>query len=461
MTALTEPRQPTHPEPKPRRRDRGDDSICWDKTHGYYLGTISLGYDVTGKRVRRTVSGRTKTEVKDKLDDLRDEIKAGIRTPKNYTVEQCVRDWLDSLKLDPATIDSYQGQAEKWIYPKIGRAKLKDLTATELETFFNKLAPHLTKRSMVMIKSTLRRSIRRAQRHDLIGRNVAELIDLPDGRAGRPSRAMTQEQAGMVLATAAATEAGYTHVVKVGNYPKAATHAASPAGALACGNRPHKNAVIQRLGDDLAAATCRSCRAQLGLDGTGTPAARLEALFVVAITLGLRPGELRALTWDHVDLANAVTHVWKSARRGGDTKTPGSRRTLRLPQRAVTALKAHKKIQSEERLAAGEDWHDNNLVFCNPDGRPYTRDGLNYRFARLTRHAGIGHWHAHEGRHTAVSIMSSNGVPIQDIADTVGHKSTHVTETVYRHVIVPAIRGGAAVMDDVFGAEAAREVSAS
>jgi integrase len=61
----------------------------------------------------------------------------------------------------------------------------------------------------------------------------------------------------------------------------------------------------------------------------------------------------------------------------------------------------------------------------------------------MTRKAGIGH--------TAVSIMSSNGVPIQEISDTVGHKSTHVTETVYRHVIVPAIRGGATVMDDVFG----------
>ncbi len=72
---------------------------------------------------------------------------------------------------------------------------------------------------------------------------------------------------------------------------------------------------------------------------------------------------------------------------------------------------------------------------------------------RMTRKAGIGHWHAHEGRHTAVSIMSSNGVPIQEISDTVGHKSTHVTETVYRHVIVPAIRGGAIVMDSVFGDE--------
>ena len=78
------------------------------------------------------------------------------------------------------------------------------------------------------------------------------------------------------------------------------------------------------------------------------------------------------------------------------------------------------------------------------------RDALNWRFSKMTRRAGIGHWHAHEGRHTAVSIMSHNGVPIQDIADAVGHKSTHVTETVYRHVIAPAIRGGTTVMDSVF-----------
>jgi hypothetical protein len=47
--------------------------------------------------------------------------------------------------------------------------------------------------------------------------------------------------------------------------------------------------------------------------------------------------------------------------------------------------------------------------------------------------------------------MSSNGVAIQDISDTTGHKSTHVTETVYRTVIVPTIRGGTTVMDDIFG----------
>jgi integrase len=86
-----------------------------------------------------------------------------------------------------------------------------------------------------------------------------------------------------------------------------------------------------------------------------------------------------------------------------------------------------------------------------------TRDALNWQFGKVIRRAGLGHWHAYEGRHTAVSIMSSNGVPIRDITDTGGHKSTHVTETVYRHVIVPAIRGGASVIDDIFGSDNAAE----
>src|SRR6202046_2869963 len=140
------------------RRGRGDDGISWDKANKCHVGTVSLGYDATGKRIRRTVRGRTKAEVKDKLDALHDEIKAGIRTPATYTVEQCVRDWLDSLKPDPETVAGYRGQAEKWIYPKIGKAKLKDLRATEVEKFFNECGKALSKRSLIGLKSTLRRS---------------------------------------------------------------------------------------------------------------------------------------------------------------------------------------------------------------------------------------------------------------------------------------------------------------
>jgi len=444
--------EPPPSKPKSRRRDRGDGTIAWDKANKCYVGKLSLGYSGDGKtRNRPSVRGKTKAEAKDNLDKLRDEIKAGARTPATYTVELCVKDWLDSIERDPHTMATITGQAKNWIYPKIGKTKLKDFTATDADKFFKELGGVLGKRSLVMIKSTLRRSIRRAQVHNLIGRNVVELIDLPAGQPGHPSRAMTQEQAARVLKTASGKATGYVRVVKASNGRYGATHAATETGEPACGTKPHKDATITEVSREIKETTCRSCRAQLGIDETDNANLRLEALFVLSITLGLRPGELRKLTWDHVDLARGVVHVWRSASKTGDTKTPKSKRSLILPKRAIVTLKAHKARQDAERREAGDAWHANNLVFCHENGTMYTSDALNWRFSKMTRKAGIGHWHAHEGRHTAVSIMSSNGVPIQEISDTVGHKSTHVTETVYRHVIVPAIRGGATVMDDVFG----------
>jgi len=434
-----------------RRRERGDDGISWDKVNKCYVGTISLDYGDAGKRVRRTVRGKTKQDVKDKLDGLHDAIKAGIHTPATYTVKLCVMDWLDSLELDPHTMATYRGQAEKWIYPKIGAKKLAEFKATDADRFLRDVAKVLSKSSLVKIKSTLVRSIRRAQKYDLIGRNVAELVDLPKGQPGHPSRAMTEEQADSVLRAAGGQPAGFVKVMKVSQGRYAATHAATETGELACGTWTRLGAPTMEIGTDLATTTCHFCRAELGLDADANANRRLEALFVLSITLGLRPGELRKLSWDHVDLDNAVVHVWRSASRTGEVKTRKSKRSLVLPQRAVAALQAHKKRQAAERLAAGAAWQDNNLVFCHEDGRMYSSDALDWRFSKMTKRAGIGHWHAHEGRHTAVSIMSSNGVPLQEISDTVGHKSTHVTETVYRHVIVPAIRGGASVMDAVFG----------
>jgi integrase len=447
--------------PRRRRARRGDDGISWDKINKCHVGTISLGYDGSGKRLRRTVRGKTKQEVRDKLDALHDEIKAGIATPATYTVKQCVADWLADLTLDPGTVAIYRGQAEKWIYPKIGATKLRDFKATDADCFFKDLGKLLSKASLVKIKSMLARSIRRAQKFDLISRNVAELVDLPQGKPGRPSRAMTEQQASRVLNAASGQPAGYVKVVKASNGRYGATHAATETGELACGTKPRNDAPVTEASTELKDTTCRLCRAQLGVDQDTDTSQRLEALFVLSITLGLRPGELRKLTWDHVDLVNGIIHVWRSASRSGDTKTPQSKRSLVLPKRAVDALTQHKKRQAAERLKAGAAWHDTNLVFCHEDGHPYTKDALNWRFSKMTRRAGIGHWHAHEGRHTAVSIMSHNGVPIQEISDTVGHKSTHVTETVYRHVIVPAIRGGATVMDRVFNTNDASDNAAT
>ena len=378
-----------------RRRGRGEGGISYDRTNKAYIATVSLGHAPDGSRIRRTVRGRTKTQAKDRLQEVRDEIKAGVRTSATYTVEDCVKDWLASLERDPHTLETIIGQARKWIYPRIGAKKLRRFKVDDADKFFREIAPFLSKRSLVMIKSTLRRSIRRAQARDLIGRNVIDLIDLPPGRPGRPSRAMTEEQAAAVLKAARGRLDRYTGVVKASNGRYGATHAATESRHARLRHPAAPEGDITEVGRDLQQATCRACRTQLGLDSDGDANQRLAALFVVAITLGLRPGELRKLTWDLVDLNQGVVHVWRSASKSGDTKTPSPS----APSSSPSAPSARSPPTSSCKTANARPRPElarNQLVFCHEDGSMYSADALNWRFGKMTGKAGIGHWHAHE-----------------------------------------------------------------
>ena len=135
---------PDSERPKRRRRDRGDDGIWWDKTNHHYVGGVSLGFKSDGKRNRPTVRGRTKTEVREKLDKLHEDLNAGIRTPATYTIEQCVKDWFASIERDEHTLLTLTGQARKWIYPRIGMRKIKDFSAIDADKFFQQIAPFLS-----------------------------------------------------------------------------------------------------------------------------------------------------------------------------------------------------------------------------------------------------------------------------------------------------------------------------
>jgi hypothetical protein len=93
-----------------KRRGRGEDSVYFDQANGYWVGSVSLGFSPDGKRRRRTVRARTKTEVRDKLRDLREEIAVGVRSPAAYTVRQAIDDWLrDGLDgRSAATVTKYR-----------------------------------------------------------------------------------------------------------------------------------------------------------------------------------------------------------------------------------------------------------------------------------------------------------------------------------------------------------------
>ncbi len=170
------------------------------------------------------------------------------------------------------------------------------------------------------------------------------------------------------------------------------------------------------------------------------------------------------MTWDHVDLYGDPdvsppvppnVAVWRSVRAGGDTKTRRSRRTLALPKRCVDALHELRRRQAAERESAGPRWHNTGLVFTTRYGTPLSRDNLRRDFRRaISRAAGVDprEWTPRELRHSFVSLLSDSGIPLEEISRLVGHKSTVVTELVYRKQIRPVMQGGATAMDRIFGA---------
>jgi integrase len=145
--------------------------------------------------------------------------------------------------------------------------------------------------------------------------------------------------------------------------------------------------------------------------------------------------------------------VWRSVRTHGETKTERSRRTLGLPVMAVQALRAWSDNQADERLAAGEAWQDTGLVFTTCHGAALDAGNVRKMFRRICTEADIGDgWTPRELRTTFVSLMSHQGVSIEEIARLVGHASTRTTEIVYRRELRPVITTGAEIMDLLFTA---------
>lgn len=183
---------------------------------------------------------------------------------------------------------------------------------------------------------------------------------------------------------------------------------------------------------------------------------------MVGLTCGLRPGELLGLHWDDVDLENELLWVRRALVRVGGmvrlgpTKTASSRRQLRLPPATAESLRRHRIRQDARRSEVGEGWDDFGLVF--PTGIGTLQDPANLRrgLRQVTERAGLGRWHPHELRHSAASLLSAAGVPLEEVADVLGHASTRVTSQTYRHRTTPTIEAAADPKERLFGSREAR-----
>ncbi|MFI7111342.1 tyrosine-type recombinase/integrase [Nonomuraea sp. NPDC050227] len=129
-----------------------------------------------------------------------------------------------------------------------------------------------------------------------------------------------------------------------------------------------------------------------------------------------------------------------------------SRRASRTAGQRPCGGQEHHPRQAAQRLKAGEAWQDHNLVFRTSVGTRLDASNARRAFRKITKAAEIGPaWSPRELRHSFVSIMSEQGVPIESIAALVGHAGTSVTEAVYRHQISPVITKGPPAINSIFG----------
>ena len=184
---------------------------------------------------------------------------------------------------------------------------------------------------------------------------------------------------------------------------------------------------------------------------------RLEALWVLAATVGMRQGELLGLRWRYVDLDRGVLSVCGSLTRGPeglmitDPKTARSKRRVALPAIAVEALRRQRATQAGERLRAGAAWTDRDLVFSNEVGGPLTADKLlRARFRPLLRIAALPPIRFHDLRHTAATRLLEQGVHPKVVSEMLGHASVAITLDIYSHVSPDMQRQAVSALDALF-----------
>jgi integrase len=189
---------------------------------------------------------------------------------------------------------------------------------------------------------------------------------------------------------------------------------------------------------------------------------RWSALYVLAVSTGLRQGELLGLRWEDVDLKSATLRVRHTLQPPGFPKgaparltPPKTRRSLRgvrLPHSAVGALLRHHEIQDAERARANGSWRDYGLVFPNTLGGPMDYTNLVPRhFKPLLRRAGLPDIRFHDLRHTCATLLLTKGVHPKIVSEMLGHSSVSITLDVYSHVIPGFGDAAALAMEDALG----------
>jgi integrase len=373
------------------RAASGESSIYKDEA-GRWHGYVSMGLKENGRRDRRHVSGARRSDVVAKVRAL--EAKRDAGTAEAAGRAPTVGDWLDHWlehiaprRVRARTLESYEALVRLHLRPGLGHHRLDRLQPEHLEQLYGSLLEDkgLSPATVLRLHRVLSRALRVAMQRGKIARNVATLVDPPAVKRPTTALPLTVDEARRVLQAA---EQG-----------------------------------------------------------------RNAARWTVALAVGLRQSEALGLRWSDIDLDVGTLTVRRGLHRVAgkglvyeEPKAERSRRTLALPAQLVEALRHHRVAQLEEREAAGSLWEEHDLVFAQVYGRPLDKRSDWEAWKALLKRATVREVRLHDGRHTAATLLLSEGVHPRVVMELLGHSQMRTTTDTYSHVMPALAKEAAAKM---------------
>lgn len=375
---------------KPIRRSAIGSVLPHKGQRGAWLVTVSLGKDVSGRRRRLTKVVRG---TKEEAERAKIRMLAGHDyAPARLTVSDYLREtWLPTKKR-ATTQEQYEKIVRLYIEPSLGKVTLQRLAGPGgplvVERWLRELSEtDLSPGTVKHAYAVFRAAMRQAARWRIVEREPTANVEPPTS-AGRWLQAMEPSEALEILTLF----------------------------------RGH----------------------------------RIEPAVVLGLGAGLRRGEALGLRWSRVNLDTGELRVEEAyvARRAGASfgppKSATARRTVTLPAWAVEALRAHRKRQSERRLAA-RSWHDLDMVIDVGDGRPMQPGTLSTAFRRHLVDSGKPVQRFHDLRHGFATLLHSDGEELGVISDLLGHSDVRLTKSLYAGTAGGARRRAAKRLDVLLG----------
>jgi integrase len=353
------------------------------RADGRWVASVEAGLDRDGHRRRPRAVRRIKREALAALDELRHQADQGVTPERTQSVGEFVEWWLAAVVPDtvkPSTVDAYADIVRLYVVPHVGRVKLAKLTPQHVKSMLRAMeAVGLSPRTRQYARAVLRRSLRWAEQHGLVLRNVAALVDGPRKTGTKLDDTLDAAGAAAVIEAAA--------------------------------------------GDRLEALAVVVLR--LGLR-------KGEALALRWPDVDLDPGTLA--------VRGTLKRRKGGGLYVDTTKTDACMRELPLVAGTAEALREHRRRQAAERLALGPLWVDSGHVFTSATGTPLDPRNANRWWSALCERAGVGHRRFHAARHTAATLLLEQGVPLEVVSAVLGHAGLAITADVYAKVGMDAKR---------------------